>query len=253
MVDVSAVSGLPSGGLTLCLAAPQGIRDAAARSPGRGLVLLRHDGTAWTAVPRSAWDAAGMRACASGVTAFAPFALGYEDRSIEFAGTVSNQVYTVDEAIAPLVLPLVKEGAGDAPVTCCTHDLTPERLPAGLTFDAATRSLSGTPTEESPATTYTWTARDAVTGRLESPDAAAPTAAGGLEAATTFARANESVLEEGDVSWKELLGESFAFGLAADGEGGPGVGGVVAWGSGDWRRLSRDEDALDWSGEAFSA
>ena len=93
-----------------------------------------------------------------------------------------------------------------------------------------------------------------MTGRLESPDAAAPTAAGGLEAATTFARANESALEEGDVSWKELLGgESFAFGLAGDGEGGPGVGSAVAWGSGDWRRLSRDEDTLDWSGDAFSA
>ena len=96
-------------------------------------------------------------------------------------------------------------------------------------------------------------ALDAVTGRLESPDAAAPTAADGLEAATTFARANESALEEGDVSWKKLLGESFAFGLAGDGEGGPGVGGVAVWGSGDWRRLSRDEDALDWSGDAFSA
>ena len=97
-------------------------------------------------------------------------------------------------------------------------------------------------------------ALDAVTGRLESPDAAAPTAAAGLEAAATFARANESALEEGDVSWKELLGgESFAFGLAADGEDGPGAGGVVAWGSGDWRRLSRDEDLLDWSGDAFSA
>ncbi len=97
-------------------------------------------------------------------------------------------------------------------------------------------------------------ALDAVTGRLESPDAAAPTVADGLETAAGFARANESALEEGDVSWKELLGaESFAFGLAGDGEGGPGAGGVVAWGSGDWRRLSRDEDALDWSGDAFSA
>ena len=297
VVDVSAVSGLPSGGLTLCLAAPQGIRDAAARSPGRGLVLLRHDGTAWTAVSGSAWYATEMRVCASGVTSFASFALGYADRSIEFTRTVSNQVYTVDE-IARLVLPRVKEGTGDAPVTCCTHDLTPERLPAGLTFNAATRTLLGTPTEESKPVTYTWTATDAdgpemlrftiavehglekararlkainesvlpelsralwgsaldaVTGRLESPDAAAPTAAGGLEAAATFARANESALEEGDVSWKELLGESFAFGLAADGEDGPGAGGVVAWGSGDWRRLSRDEDALDWSGDAFSA
>ncbi len=296
-VDVSAVSGLPSGGLTLCLAGSQGIRDAAA---GRKLVLLRHDGTAWTAVSGSAWDATEMRACASGVTSPSPFALGYADRSVEFAWTVSNRVYTVDEAIADLVLPPVKEGAGDAPVTCCTHDLTPERLPAGLRFDEATWTLSGTPKEVFPATTYAWTARDAdgpasltftiavehglekararlkainesvlpelsralwgsaldaVTGRLASPDAAAPTAAGGLEAAAGFVRAHEGALEEGDVSWKELLGaESFAFGLAGeDGPGGPGAGGVVAWGSGDWRKLSRDEDALDWSGDAFSA
>ena len=97
-------------------------------------------------------------------------------------------------------------------------------------------------------------ALDAVTGRLESPDAAAPTAAGGLEAAAAFARANESALEEGDVSWRELLGgESFAFGLAGDGDGGSGFGGVAAWGSGDWRHLSRDQDALGWSGDAFSA
>ena len=219
-----------------------------------------------------------------------------DDTSPAFAGTVPERlVYTVDEAIASLILPPVKEG-GDPPVTCCT--LTPEGLPQGLTFDKTSRTLSGTPTEVFPATTYAWTAwdadgdegkltftievehglenararlkainesvlpelsralwgsaLDAVTGRLESPDAAAPTAAGGLEAAATFARAHEGALEEGDVSWKELLGsESFAFGLA--GEGGPGAGGVVAWGSGDWRKLSRDADALDWSGDAFSA
>ncbi len=219
-----------------------------------------------------------------------------DDTSPAFAGTVPERlVYTVDEAIADLVLPPVKEGTGDPPIT---YALTPERLPAGLTFDEGT--LSGTPTEVFPETTYAWTARDAdgdegeltftievehglekaqarlkainesvlpelsralwgsaldaVTGRLESPDAAAPTAAGGLEAAATFVRAHEGALEEGDVSWKELLGsESFAFGLDADGAGGPGAGGVVAWGSGDWRKLSRDADALDWSGDAFSA
>ena len=220
-----------------------------------------------------------------------------DDTSPTFAGTVPKKlVYTVDEAIARLVLPLAKEGTGDPPIN---YALTPAGLPRGLAFDKTFRRLSGKPMEAFPKTTYTWTATDkdgdegkltftievehglkkararlkavnesvlpelsralwgsaldAVTGRLESPDAAAPTAAGGLEAAATFARANESALEEGDVSWKELLGESFAFGLAADGEDGPGAGGVVAWGSGDWRRLSRDEDALDWSGDAFSA
>ena len=159
VVDV-AVSGLPTGGLTLCLAAPQGIRDAAGRSPGRELVLLRYADGAWAPVTGSVWDATGMRVCASGVTSFSPFALGYADRSIEFAGTVPERlVYAVDEAIEPLVLPPVKEGTGDAPVTCC--DLTPAGLPPGLSFDEATRTLSGTPTEVSAATGYGWTAGDA--------------------------------------------------------------------------------------------
>ena len=156
-------------------------------------MLLRHDGTAWTAVSGSVWDAEEMRACASGVTDFSPFALGYEDRSIEFTGTVSNQLYTVDE-IARLVLPRVKKGTGDAPVTCCEHDLTPERLPAGLTFDAARGTLSGTPTEEFPRTTYTWTARDA-----DGPETLTFTIAvehGLEEARARLKRINESVLPE---------------------------------------------------------
>ena len=293
VVGVSAVSGLPTGGLTLCLAAPQGIRDAAA---GRELVLLRHDrhdGTAWTAVSDSAWDATEMRVCASKVREFATFALGYANTEPKFDTTQKDLMFTVDEEIdPPVMLPAAKGGDGTL-----RYALTPA-LPRGVKRSG--RRLSGTPTEESKPVTYTWTATDAdnetvsltftievehglekarerlkainesvlpelsralwgsaldaVTGRLESPDAAAPTAAGGLEAAAGFVRANESALEEGDVSWKELLGaESFAFGLAGDGEGGAGIGGAVAWGSGDWQTRSRYEDALDWSGGAFSA
>ncbi len=409
-ISVADMASVPPGGVEVCLPATAA-REVAG---GQDLTLLHYAGSAWAPVTGSAWDATRMLVCAGGVTSFSPFALGYADRSIEFSDRSiefagSNQVYTVDEAIEPLVLPLVKEGTAVPPIT---YALTPaESLPPGLTFDAATRTLSGRPTEAFSATEYSWTARDAdgsektltftiavaptlsidspivtegtgtrggtlrflvslnaasgnqvtvgyadagtgtatsgtdytaipagtltfaagttsqpiavtvtgdatdeadetvvvrlsgpvnatladasegtgtivdddaalwvrlkainesvlpelsralwgsaldaVTGRLESPDAAAPTVADGLETAAGFARANESALEEGDVSWKELLGgESFAFGLAADGEGGPGAGGVVAWGSGDWRRLSRDENALDWSGDAFSA
>ncbi len=60
MVDVT-VDPVPTGGLTLCLAAPQGIRDAAGRSPGRELVLLRYADGAWAPVTGSAWDATRMR------------------------------------------------------------------------------------------------------------------------------------------------------------------------------------------------
>ena len=217
--------------------------------------------------------------------------------ALAFGVTQPALVFTVDKAIDPVTLPLVKEGTGDPPIT---YALTPAGLPRGLAFDKTSRTLSGTPTEAFGPKTYTWTATDgdgetvsltfdievkpalaeararlkrinesvlpelsralwgstldAVTGRLESPDAAAPTAADGLETAAGFVRANESALEKGDVSWKELLGaESFAFGLAGDGEGGAGIGGAVAWGSGDWQTRSRYEDALDWSGGAFSA
>ena len=52
---------------------------------------------------------------------------------------IADQVYTVGTAIDPLVLP--EATGGDAPLTYGTLG-----LPAGLEFDAATRTLSGTPT-----------------------------------------------------------------------------------------------------------
>ena len=52
---------------------------------------------------------------------------------------IANQVYTVGTAIDPLVLP--EATGGDAPITYNVLG-----LPAGLEFDPATRTLSGTPT-----------------------------------------------------------------------------------------------------------
>ncbi len=55
-----------------------------------------------------------------------------------FAGAVENQVYTAGTAITALVLPEATGGEGE--VTYRVFD-----LPAGLAFDAATRTISGTP------------------------------------------------------------------------------------------------------------
>ena len=99
-------------------------------------------------------------------------------------------------------------------------------------------------------------ALDAVAGRLaSSPGAGGATAAGGGLAATAAApRANEQALEDGAASWKDLLGgESFAFALGAGGDGATGGQGATVRGTGDWRNLSRDERALDWSGDLFAA
>ncbi len=69
--------------------------------------------------------------------------------------TIPNQTYTQDTAIETLTLPEATGGDGTI-----TYVLTPAP-PAGLTFDAATRELSGTPTAVATAADYTYTAADA--------------------------------------------------------------------------------------------
>ena len=64
------------------------------------------------------------------------------------------RTYEVGTAIEPLTLPEVTGGTPPF-----TYSLTPA-LPAGLTFDAATRTISGTPLAASPATEYTYTVTD---------------------------------------------------------------------------------------------
>ena len=65
-----------------------------------------------------------------------------DDEALAFAaGTViDDQEFTEGTAIAPLVLPKAAGGTGDL-----TYSLT--ALPAGLSFDSTTRTISGTPSE----------------------------------------------------------------------------------------------------------
>ncbi len=79
--------------------------------------------------------------------------------------TVDAQAYTEGEAIAALTLPEATGGNG-----ALSYGIEPA-LPTGLAFDAATRTLSGTPTEAQAATEYAYTAQDA-DGNRSADDAA---------------------------------------------------------------------------------
>ena len=69
---------------------------------------------------------------------------------------IADQAFTAGTAITPLVLPPASGGTGD--LTYSVSD-----LPAGLTFDAATRTISGTPTAATDgAVEVTYTATDSV-------------------------------------------------------------------------------------------
>ena len=75
-----------------------------------------------------------------------------------FEGNViGDQNYDRGLSIAGEALPAA--AGGNEPLT---YSLTPD-LPPGLTFDAATRLLSGTPTKAQPAALYTFTATDSDT------------------------------------------------------------------------------------------
>ena len=78
------------------------------------------------------------------------------DRSPSFGGvTIDAQVYFQGAAIPDLTLPEALGGNG-----LRRYALDPP-LPPGLTFDAATRVLSGTPTGTLEATRFTYTVQDA--------------------------------------------------------------------------------------------
>ena len=69
---------------------------------------------------------------------------------------VADQVYYVNEAIPDLALLPVVGGTGPY-----VYALSPA-LPAGLAFDASSRTLSGTPTAEMARALYTYTVTDAI-------------------------------------------------------------------------------------------
>ena len=87
-----------------------------------------------------------------------------EEPSLAFAAdaAIDDQVYTTGTAIADLVLPEASGGTGEL-----TYSVS--ALPAGLSFDAATRTLSGTPTAATDGAVdvvYTVTDEDGTTDTL---------------------------------------------------------------------------------------
>jgi len=87
-----------------------------------------------------------------------------EEPSLAFAAdaAIDDQVYTTETAIADLVLPEASGGTGEL-----TYSVS--ALPTGLMFDAATRTLSGTPsvaTDGAVDVVYTVTDEDETTDTL---------------------------------------------------------------------------------------
>ena len=82
-----------------------------------------------------------------------PFSPDSEDLQPLFPEAVPNQTWTVGTAIH---VSLPAATLGNPPLT---YGLSPE-LPAGLTFDAAARTIAGTPTAVQSMTTYIYSATD---------------------------------------------------------------------------------------------
>ena len=287
-VDI-AVAPVPRDGVRVCLPVDDALRTAAA---GRTLVLL-HSGepVEGSSQVRSDGDGRVIGVCADGLASFSPFAVGYEDTAPEFDGTIPAMVFTVGEAIVPVTLPeaeggdrtrhglspklpegVVRDGfrlsgtpTGEMAVTDYTwtatdidgekdvREFTIEVVPAAVSARERLAAINRSILPELARATW-GSVTDAVAARLESPGApGGNVVASGLTGAAEFVRSNERAIEEGTASWRELLaGESFAVGLgsgAPDGGGSP----VVAWGSGDWRRLALDKRELEWSGDLFAA
>ena len=101
-------------------------------------------------------------------------------------------------------------------------------------------------------------ALDAVTGRLGGGVPGASGSSGladGLAAVDALLRANAEELKDGRASLRELVsGRRVALRLGADASGSDaGASDAVLWAAGDWRKLSRKQADLDWSGDLFSA
>ena len=154
-IDVDPV---PPGGVEICLPMSGDLINEA-MAVGRSLTLAHYDtGTdEWEEVSGASYDAVTGLACASGITDFSPFGIAYPNMCPVFQGTIADQVYVLNTPIAALTLPMAS--GGDAPLNGPT--LTPQTLAPGLSFNTATRTLSGIPTEERGAVTYTWAVTDA--------------------------------------------------------------------------------------------
>ena len=116
-----------------------------------------------------------------------------EDRKPTLTETVPALRYRVGTTIEPLTLPAAT--GGDAPLT---YTLTPPP-PPGLTFDAAMRRLSGTPTEPADEGRCTLTAMDT------DGNAAAPTFTLSVAAQAVVSIAGASAVEGGALAFPVTL------------------------------------------------
>ena len=82
-------------------------------------------------------------------------AVGPDCAALGFTDIVADQVYTVGMTISDFLLP---EASGGLPPY--EYTFAPDVLPAGLKYDASTRTLSGTPAEPAAPRLYTYTVRD---------------------------------------------------------------------------------------------
>ncbi len=247
VVDVRVTEGsVPSPGLRLCLPVEDAVRDAAR---GRPLLLLHYDGSAWEPVAGSAPTEDGTMVCADRVMAFSPFAVGYADTAPQFPDdfTMTEMVFTVDEAIEPVTLRQA-EGGDET-----EHKLLPEPLvlPPGLDFDDGTGedecpgqpayTLCGTPTEEFAEKGYTWTATDLDGEKAELSFTIEVIPALGLARARLKA-INESILPElSRAQWGSVV-EAVTGRLEAPGTGG----GVVASVAEALKAQEGTQDDLSW-------
>ena len=69
--------------------------------------------------------------------------------------SITDQIHTFNSPITPVTLPTASGGDGTL-----THTLYPATLPAGLSIDASTHQITGTPSTSMVATTYSWVVTD---------------------------------------------------------------------------------------------
>ena len=114
-----------------------------------------------TGVPteiKSATDYTYTATDSDGSTADAPFKITVvSNEQPILLGEVEDQTYISGSAIPNLLLPLASRGSEPY-----AYSLSPA-APAGLSFDANTRVISGTPTTAQAATSYTYRATDSAT------------------------------------------------------------------------------------------
>ncbi len=121
------------------------------------MVTITPVGAGSATVTVTALDATG-----SNMSVDQTIAVTVNPAGLSFGGaTIADQTYKQNAQITDLILPTAT--GGTAPIT---YALSPETngtpdLPAGVSFNANTRTISGTPSAVFPATTFTWTATDA--------------------------------------------------------------------------------------------